>query len=73
LETIGKVPEYLFLLVERQRPRANFINLLRAAFACTDLKNAKKTVKLSVFFALLGSAHTKAACRTLMELTLARG
>ncbi len=29
----------------------------------------KKTVKLSVFFELLGSAHAKAACRMLMKLT----
>jgi len=29
----------------------------------------KKTVKLSVFFALLGSAHTKAAHRKLIKMT----
>jgi len=32
-------------------------------------KAPKKTVKFSVFFTLLGSAHPKAACRTLMKLT----
>jgi len=32
-------------------------------------KSEKKTVKLSVFFALLGSARIKAACRMLMKLT----
>jgi hypothetical protein len=35
----------------------------------TDPESAKKTVKLSVFFALLGSAHLKAAHRMLMKLT----
>ncbi len=34
-----------------------------------DLKSAKKTVKLSVFFMLLGSVWVKAACRMLMKLT----
>jgi len=33
------------------------------------LKAQKKTVKLSVFLALLGSALVKAACRMLMKLT----
>ncbi len=27
----------------------NFINILRTAFTLTDIKSAKKTVKLSVF------------------------
>ncbi len=50
-------------------PRVNFINILQAAFTHEDSKNAKKTVKLSVFFTLLGSARTKAARRMLMKLT----
>jgi hypothetical protein len=29
----------------------------------TDPKSTKYTLKLSVFFALLGSAHVKAACK----------
>jgi len=33
------------------------------------LKAQKKTIKLSVFFALLASAHTKVAGRMLMKLT----
>jgi len=33
-------------------------------------KAKKKTVKLSIFFVLLGSAHAKAASRMLMKLTL---
>ena len=32
-------------------------------------KAQKKTVKLSSFFALLGSSRVKAACRTLVKLT----
>ncbi len=37
-----------------------------------DPKSAKITVKLSAFFALLGSAHATVACRTLMKLTPSR-
>ena len=46
----------------------NFTNVLRAAFTRADPKSAKKTVKLSSFFALLGSASVKAARRTLVKL-----
>jgi hypothetical protein len=34
----------------------------KAAFTSADPESDKKTVKLSVFFALSGSACTKAAC-----------
>jgi len=34
-------------------PGVNLINILRADFMCADLKSAKKTGKLSIFFALL--------------------
>jgi hypothetical protein len=42
----------------------NFINVLRAAFAPVEPKSAKKTNNLTVFFALLGSTHVKAANKT---------
>jgi hypothetical protein len=51
------------------RSGVDFINVLQADFMCADPKSAKKTVKLSVFFALLGSVFTKATHRTLMKLT----
>ena len=47
----------------------NFINILRAAFTSADPKSAKKTVKLSSFFALLGYASVKAASKMLVKLT----
>jgi hypothetical protein len=47
----------------------NFINILHIAFKHADPKSAKKTVKFSVFFAILGSACAKAACRMLVKLT----
>jgi len=50
-------------------PGVNFINILRKALACKDPKSAKKTDGLTVFFALLGSAHIKAFCKMLMKLT----
>ncbi len=51
------------------RHGVNFINVLQAAFTHTDPKSTKKTVKLSVYFVLLGSERTKAAHRMLMKLT----
>jgi len=48
---------------------ANFTNVLQAAFVKADPKSSKKTENLAVFFAHLGSARAKAACRTLMKLT----
>jgi len=47
----------------------NFINVLQAAFTHKDFKSTKKTIKLSTFFALLGSARVKAARITMMKLT----
>ena len=52
-------------------PGVNFTNILRAHKLLVDPKRAKKTVKLSSFFALLGSASVKAARRTLVKLNLA--
>ena len=51
------------------RPGVNFTNVLRPAFTHTDPKSAIKLLNLTVFFALLGSARVKAACRTLVKLT----
>ena len=50
-------------------PWVNFTNILQAAFTLTDPKRAKKTVKLSSFLALLGSACVKATRRTLVKFT----
>ncbi len=48
----------------------NFINVLRAAFMLVDPECVKMTVKLSIFFTILGSTSVKAAPRkTLMKLT----
>jgi hypothetical protein len=47
----------------------NFVNVLRAAFACADPESAKKTDNLTSFFALKGSVCVKAAHRMLMKLT----
>ena len=52
-----------------ERPGVNFINVLQATFTCADPEIAKKTVKSSSCFALLGSSSVKAAHRTLMKLT----
>ena len=49
--------------------RVNFTNVLQAAFMRVDPKSAIKLLNLTVFFALLGSARIKAACRTLVKLT----
>jgi len=46
----------------------DFTIVLRAAFTRRSQKH-KKTVKLSIFFMLLGSLSAKAARRMLMKLT----
>ncbi len=48
----------------------NLTNILKAAFVCSDPESAKKIDNLTVFFALLGSAHAKAAYIILMKLPL---
>ncbi len=48
------------------RPGVNFINILRAAFACADPKSTKRTYNLTVF---LGSARVKAARIMFVKLT----
>jgi len=48
---------------------AQFHQRSTCSFMGADPKSAKKTVKLQVFFALSGSARTKAARETLMKLT----
>jgi len=48
----------------------NFIDVLRTAFTCADTKSSKKCSQAVIlFFVLLGSAHLKAACQTLVKLT----
>jgi len=47
----------------------NFINFLWAAFTGADHTSAKKTVKFSVSFALLGSGCTKPICKMMLKLT----
>jgi len=50
-------------------PGVNFIKILCTSFMLVDPKSIKKIDNLSIFFMLLGSAHVKAVCRTLMKLT----
>jgi len=52
-----------------KRAELNFINVLRTAFTLADPKSVKKTVKLSIFFMLLGSTSVKAVQRTLVKST----
>ncbi len=47
----------------------NFINVLSAAFTCADPKSEKDNDDLTVFFTLLVSTSSKAACKMLMKLT----
>jgi len=50
-------------------PGVNFINIIWAAFMCTDPKSTKYTDNLTVLFALLGSMHEKALGKMLIKLT----
>ncbi len=49
-------------------PGIDFINIVREAFMHTDPKSTKKTDRLTVFFALLGSGRAKAARKMLVKL-----
>ncbi len=51
-------------------PGLDVINILRTAFTPVDPKSVKNTVKLSIFFMLLGSTRAKAVCKILMKWTL---
>ncbi len=48
----------------------NFTDVLRKAFTRQDPKNAQNRFKWSVFYAPLGSAHAKIACKMLVKLAL---
>jgi len=65
-----KLQKGFSLLKAVDRSGVNFFNILWAAFTCADPESIKNIVKLSVFFALSGSVHSKSAHRTLMKLTL---
>ena len=52
----------------KDQPGVNLTNILRAAFMHADPKGTKKLLDMT-FFALLGPASVKAACRMLMKLT----
>ena len=47
----------------------NFINVLTRSFYATWSQKRKKLLDVSVFFALLGSAHVKAACKMMVKWT----
>jgi hypothetical protein len=49
--------------------RGQFHQHSTSSFCGRRSKKQTKTVKISVFFALLGSACTQAVCRMLMKLT----
>jgi len=51
-------------------PSVDFTNIVivHAAFLPADPKSAKKTDSWTVFFALLGSAGVKAACKHVGEI-----
>jgi len=64
---------FIDLDFKKCRPGVDFINVQRAVFTQADPEIAKKTVKLSVFFALLGSAQAKAARTEFMLMKLTPG
>ncbi len=44
-----------------------FIIVLHAVFMCADIKSPRRQSSNQCLFALLGSAHVKAACKTMMK------
>ncbi len=63
-----RLPISLFRSTHFVKPGVNFINVLRAAFACADPKSTKND-NLNVFFMLLGPSCVKAARRMLVKMT----
>ncbi len=64
----GKI-SFLSIIYKFTSLRANFINVLRAAFTLAD-PSARKTVKLSVFFVLLGSTCAKSCLYNVDEIDI---
>jgi len=56
-------------MTSQKTPGVNYSNIFREDFIREDPKRAKNTVKLLVFFALLGSVSIKAACKMLVKST----
>ncbi len=56
-------------LNEKERTGVNFINILSAVFMSVDIKCAKKTDGLTVFFAILESSRVKTLRKMLVKLT----
>jgi len=49
-------------------PGVDLANISQTAFTCADPKSTKKQSSHQCLFALLGSAHVKAARKTLVKL-----
>ncbi len=56
-------------MTKRGNKLVQTLTCLHSAFTHADPKSAKNTVKLSIFFALLGSVGAIAASKMLMKLT----
>ena len=54
---------------ESKSSGVNFINVFMGSFYTHSSQKHKKLFDLTVFFALLGSTHEKAACKLLVKLT----
>ncbi len=65
-ETEKGLNKMIKVFITQKRPRVDFANILCEAFTCADPKSAKN---LSVFFALLGSAHEKTLSKMLVKST----
>ena len=50
-------------------PGVDFINIFTPSFYARRFQKRKKLLNLTVFFALLGSEHVKAACKILVKST----
>ena len=53
----------------QQTSRVDFIEVFTHSFYALQSQNHKKLLDLAVFFAILGSAHVKAARSMLVKLT----
>ncbi len=59
----------LHKMLAKLTPGYNFINVFCTVFTIPDPKCIKMTVKLSIFYTLLGSTSVKASRKMLVKLT----
>ena len=62
----------MYAFLRATRPQVNFIYMFMSSFYACRSQKCKKLIELTLFFAVLGSVHVKAARKMLVKLTSRR-